>query len=148
MKISTKGIYALEAMLDLAIHSQDGVESLKNVAERRALSDKYLEQIIGALRKADLVLSIRGAGGGYRLGRPAAEITVKAILEAVENNMIPMECLYRNDTCANKGAKCASKQFWNRLWNEIDKVMLDVTLQDLINENEKYVREEAVEYYI
>lgn len=148
MKISTKGIYAIEAMVDLALHSKDGVESLKNIAERRSISDKYLEQIIGALRKEGLVVSIRGAGGGYRLSKPSNEINILEILQAVESNLVPMECLYQKTDCGINSDTCATKQFWGNLWNEMSTVINQVTLKDLVQESEKFQQEEAIEYYI
>ena len=74
MKISTKGIYAIEAMTDLAIHSGENMESIKNIATRRQLSEKYLEQIVAALRKRKLILSTRGVNGGYKLAKNAESI--------------------------------------------------------------------------
>ena len=93
MRISTKGIYAIEAMTDLALHTDNGVESIRNIASRRGLSEKYLEQIVGALRRGKLIISIRGAGGGYKLAKPAEYIHIYEILEAVENNMVFLDCL-------------------------------------------------------
>lgn len=148
MKISTRGIYAIEAMIDLAKHSNKGVESLKNIAERRQLSEKYLEQIIRALRKKELVISIRGAGGGYQLSRQPREITVLQILEAVEKTLIPMECLVDNSDCGIKAKTCAARVFWNQLWSVIKDVIGHVNLQDLMDESDKFAREESIEYYI
>lgn len=148
MKISTKGIYAIEAMLDLAMHSKSGVESLKSIAERREISDKYLEQIIGALRKAELVTSIRGAGGGYQLAKPAKEITVLEILESVESNLIPMECIENKEVCSVNSEMCALRGFWKKLWDEVQGIAINVTLKDLMDENENYIKSEAIEYFI
>lgn len=148
MKISTKGIYAIEAMLDLGMNSKSEVESLKNIAERRKISDKYLEQIIGVLRKAGLVISIRGAGGGYQLAKPADEITVLEILQSVESNLIPMDCIEDESECDNNSKTCAMRVFWKKVWDEFLGVTNNVTLKDLIEETEKYIKNEAIEYYI
>ncbi|BCN29802.1 RrF2 family transcriptional regulator [Anaeromicropila herbilytica] len=148
MKVSTKGIYAIEAMVDLAIHSKDSVESIKNIAERRNLSEKYLEQIIGALRKAGLILSTRGAGGGYQLARGTDQITVLQILEAVENNLKPIECLYKETDCGIVCTKCATREFWSDLWDNIEVVATEVTLELLVKESEKVNETTEVEYYI
>ena len=147
MKISTKGIYGIEAMLDLAIYSKGGVESLKNIAERRGISEKYLEQIIGALRKSDLVTSIRGAGGGYQMAKSPGEITVLEILQSVEKNLLPVECLEDKGECGNDAGKCAVRLFWRRIWEEIEGVGREVTLEDLMTEREKYIND-TIEYYI
>lgn len=148
MKISTKGIYAIEAMLDLAMYSKSGVESLKSIAERREISDKYLEQIIGALRKSELVTSIRGAGGGYQLAKPAEQITVLEILQSVESNLIPMECIENKEVCSINSETCALRKFWKRIWDEIQGIAINVTLKDLMDENENYIKSGAIEYFI
>lgn len=148
MKISTKGIYGIEAMLDLAIYSKGGVESLKNIAERRNISEKYLEQIIGALRKSGLVISIRGAGGGYQLAKAPGEITVLEILQSVETTLIPMECLEESTECGNNAPKCAVRLFWKRVWEEIEGVAENATLKDLMVESEKYINSGTIEYFI
>lgn len=149
MKISTKGIYAIESMVDLALHSADGVESMKNIAERRELSEKYLEQIVGALRKAGLITSTRGAGGGYLLARKPEEIKVIDILQAVESSLIPIECLYKKTDCGINCDTCATRGFWNGLWKEIEDVAESVSLLDLMEKSKKNkVQEDFIEYYI
>lgn len=148
MKVSTKGIYAIEAMVDLAMHSKDNVESIKNISERRSLSEKYLEQIIGSLRKAGLIISTRGAGGGYRLAASEKDITVLQILEAVESNLIPIECLYKEADCGIECEKCATRDFWNTLWGKIESVASSVTLEMLIKQSENYSDNTDIEYYI
>lgn len=148
MKVSTKGIYAIEAMVDLAIYSKDNVESIKNIAERRSLSEKYLEQIIGALRKAGLIMSTRGAGGGYQLAMSEENITVQQILEAVENNLRPIECLYKESDCGIECDKCATRVFWNNLWGKIETVTSNVTLAKIVEESKKVNGNMELEYYI
>lgn len=147
MKISTKGIYALEAMTDLAIHSVDSVESIKNIAERRKLSEKYLEQIVGALRRAGLIKSTRGATGGYSLSKSPDQITVLEILEATERNLVPLECLHKTSDCGINCEKCATRVMWNNMWLEIKGVMEVVTLDDIMKQSQLQ-QEEAIEYYI
>lgn len=148
MKISTKGIYAIEAMTDLAIHSTDSVESIKNIAERRNLSEKYLEQIVGALRRAGLIQSTRGALGGYSLSREPGEITVLEILEATERNLVPLECLHKTSDCGINCDKCATRVMWNMMWLEIKGVMENVTLEDIMKQSVVEQHENAIEYYI
>lgn len=147
MKISTKGIYALEAMTDLAIHSVDRVESIKNIAERRKLSEKYLEQIVGALRRAGLIKSTRGANGGYSLAKSPEQITVLEILDATERNLVPLECLHRTSDCGINCEKCATRVMWNSMWLKIKGVMESVTLEDIMEQSQRQ-QEEAIEYYI
>ena len=88
MKLSTKGRYGLRALIDLAVYSGQEAVSIQSIAKRQNISDRYLEQLMGKLRRAGLVVSIRGAGGGYRLARPAGEISVGEVLRALEGNQI------------------------------------------------------------
>lgn len=148
MKISTKGIYALEAMIDLGLYSKENVESIKNIAVRRKISEKYLEQIISALKKAGLIKSTRGAGGGYQIAKELDEITVYEILEAVEKNLIPMECLYKETDCAIECDKCGTRGFWNCLWGSIESVVKEVSLDMLITQTKMYSGCSDIEYYI
>ncbi len=148
MKVSTKGIYAIEAMTDLAIHSEHGVENIKNIAARRQLSEKYLEQIIGALRKGKLIKSTRGASGGYQLAKSPETITVYDILEAVENNMTFLECLEREVDCGMNPDLCITRSVWSAMWDEILTVTEEVTLSDLVKASEKLRKETVPEYYI
>ncbi len=147
MKISKKGIYAIESMTDLAIYSADSVESIKNVAARRNLSEKYLEQIMGALRRANLIESTRGAAGGYRLAKPAIEITVLEILNATETNMVPVECLVGESECGIDCDKCATRTVWYDYWMQVIQVCQKITLQDIINQS-KETKKASVEYFI
>mgnify|MGYP003302842680 CR=1 FL=1 len=97
MKISTKGRYGLRIMIDIAVYGKGECVSLKDIAEREHLSEKYLEQIINLLGKENLVQSVRGAKGGYHLTKPAEEITVKEILLATEGSLAPVACAADNE---------------------------------------------------
>ena len=99
MKISTKGRYALRLMLDLALADSSEPIPLRDVAKRQDISDKYLEQIVTQLSRADLVRSVRGAGGGYLLTRTPEEYTVGEILRVLEGSLAPV-------TCAENAACC------------------------------------------
>ena len=92
MKLSTKGRYGLRALIDLAVYSEESAVSIGSIAARQKISESYLEQLMAKLRKAGLVVSIRGAGGGYRLARPAGEISVGDILRALEGNLEAVAC--------------------------------------------------------
>lgn len=148
MKISTKGIYAIEVMTDLAIHSTDRVESIKNIAERRKLSEKYLEQIVSALKKAHLITSTRGAAGGYRLAKEPGEIHIYDILKATERNLVPMECLQTTTECGINCEKCATRGMWNEMWLAMKEVMDDVTLEQIVEASRQLEHENSIEYYI
>ena len=148
MRISTKGIYAIEAMTDLAIYAGDNVESIKNIATRRQLSEKYLEQIVTALRRSKLIISTRGAGGGYRLAKSPESITVFEILEAVENNMTFLDCLEDDADCGMCAEKCSTRPVWNTMWLKILEVLEGVTLADIVQKSKEIQKKKASEYYI
>lgn len=148
MKISTKGIYAIEVMTDLAIHSTDRVESIKNIAERRKLSEKYLEQIVSALKRAHLIESTRGAAGGYRLAKSPEEICIYDILAATERNLIPLECLQKEPECGINCEKCATRGMWSELWENMKEVMDHVTLAQIVEASKRFEHENSIEYYI
>ncbi len=139
MRLSTKGIYALEVAVDLSMNSDPGrPESVKNLAMRRGISEKYLERIIGLLRKAGIVTSIRGVYGGYFLARRPAEITAGEVLTAAEGSLAPVECLVDEGACQNDCEACVTKAVWEGMWQQIKDVVDNLTLQDLVDRcNEK-----------
>ena len=102
MKISTKGRYALRLMLDLAVNYTGEYITIKNIAKRQEISEKYLEQIITQLSKAGFVKSARGAQGGYMLARTPAEYTVGEILRLLEGSLAPVACLEENHPVRQK----------------------------------------------
>lgn len=148
MKLSTKGIYAIEAIVDLAVYSEDGVESIKNIAQRRNVSEKYLEQIIGAMRRAGLIQSTRGANGGYRLAKNPSEITVFQIIQAVETNLYPIECLESLSLCERHSQECAIYPMWKTLWSHIEQICRDTTVANLVEKSRQDYTTGGIEYYI
>jgi len=133
MKISTKGRYALEAITDLAIHAGMNYESIRSIAERRRMSDNYLEQIFLLLRKAGVVESVRGPQGGYRIARELESITAGDVLHAVEGRMAPVHCLdstLGEEPC-KKEDRCVTRRIWLRMMLEMDAVLGQVTIADL-----------------
>ncbi|KMZ53478.1 RrF2 family transcriptional regulator [Dorea sp. D27] len=133
MKISTKGIYALEIAADLAMHSDPGhLESLKNIAERRKLSEKYLERIVKALKTAGIVSSVRGAQGGYCLAKDPEQLTVREVLEAVEGELVPVECLTKGSSCGIDCSLCPTKDTWGMLWDVMVSVADGVTVSEIV----------------
>jgi Rrf2 family transcriptional regulator, cysteine metabolism repressor len=138
MKLSTKGRYGVKAMLDLAIHSSAGQIALKNIAERQDISENYLEQLFAILRKAGLVKSVRGAQGGYILSQAPENITVGAILRALEGSLAPVECVMETDPirCGRSG-KCVTKFIWEKIRDKVNDVVDSITLADLIEEHKK-----------
>lgn len=132
MKISTKGVYALEAVIDLTMNLDQGLVTIKDIAGRRNLSEKYLERIVGELKKGRIVESTRGKYGGYNLARPAGEITVKEVLLAVEGDLAPVGCLKGSTDCGINCDQCATRVFWNGLWERIKQVIEDITIEQLV----------------
>lgn len=136
MKISTKGQYALEALVDLMMHAADGQENLRNVASRRGISEPYLDQIFNTLRKAGIVESIRGAQGGYRLARDAQTISAGEVIRAVEGSLAPVKCvnsrLEDENRCPMYGW-CVTRTLWAKVAIEIDDTLDGVKLSDLLD---------------
>lgn len=127
MKISTKGIYALEAMIELASRNTACV-SIRDIAVARNCSVKYLEQIFKQLKKAQLLISIRGKDGGYQIAKDPEEITAKDIILAVEEKLDPVVCL--SHTCTRSGI-CRTQPVWMGMQEQIYKVLESKTLKYL-----------------
>ena len=127
MKISTKGIYALEAMIELASRNTACV-SIRDIAAARNCSVKYLEQIFEQLKKAQLLISIRGKDGGYQIAKDPEEITAKDIILAVEEKLDPVVCL--SHTCTRSGI-CRTQPVWMGMQEQIYKVLESKTLKYL-----------------
>lgn len=131
MLVSTKGRYALRVMIDLADHNTGEYITLKDIAERQGISEKYLESIIVVLSKAGLLDGLRGKGGGYRLNRAPAEYTIGEILCLVENTMAPVSCLECGSAGCDRATECRTLPVWQNLQQRIDEYLNSVTLADL-----------------
>ncbi|MBP5197639.1 MAG: Rrf2 family transcriptional regulator [Lachnospiraceae bacterium] len=129
MKISTKGRYALRLMLDLATYNTGEPVSLKNVASRQEISEKYLEQIISILNKAGFVKSIRGASGGYFLAKEPREYTVGMILRLTEGDLTTVD--YKDESEVGNGY--VTVKVWQKMDEAINGVIDSITLEDLKN---------------
>jgi len=133
MNVTSKGRYALRVMLDLAQHPADGFVSLKTVADRQGISMKYLEMIVGCLKKAELLESTRGKEGGYRLNRDPADYTVGEILRSIEDNLAPVACIKDGVVQCDHAAACLTVPMWKEL-DDITNAYLDaITLADLLS---------------
>ena len=135
MKLSSKSQFALEALLDMALHGADGPEPIGGIARRRGVSGHYLEQIFAVLRKAGIVMSVRGAQGGYRLAKDPADITAGAVIRALEGPLSPVKCLSQpeGESCPMLG-RCPTRGLWARVAGEMDDVIDGVTLADLMKD--------------
>ncbi len=147
--ISTKGRYGMRAMLDLTIHSAEEKVSLSSIAERQNISVNYLEQVFAALRKAGLVKSIKGAQGGYVLGRPPASITVGEILRALEGDLrIAGDYEQGQGQTRNSYEYCIRINVWDKLEESIRQIVDSLTLEDLALEYSKLNENLAYMFYI
>ena len=133
MKLSTRGRYGIHAMYDLAVNYGDGPQSIKCIAERQNIPEAYLEQLIAMLRREKLVISNRGAQGGYRLARQPGEITVGDVLRALEGGLNLVDCLEEEDSCG-KSCACPSRIVWMKIRDGLNQVVDGITLQDMIEE--------------
>ena len=133
MKLSTRSRYGIHAMYDLAEHYGDGPQSIKCIAERQLIPEAYLEQLIAVLRREKLVISNRGAQGGYRLSRKPDEITVGDVLRALEGGLNLVDCLIEEENCG-KSCACPTRVVWMRLRDGINRIVDGITLQDMIDE--------------
>lgn len=135
MKLSTRGRYGIHAMYDLAKHYGDGPQSIKLIAERQGIPEAYLEQLIAILRKEKLVISNRGAQGGYRLVREPKDMTVGEVLRALEGGLNLVDCLLEEDSCG-KTCACPSRVVWMKIRDGLNSIVDGITLQDMIDEYE------------
>ncbi len=137
MNFSTKGRYGLRAMIDLAVHSEEAVP-ISSIAARENISECYLEQLAAKLKKAGLVVSTRGAQGGYRLARPSSEISVGDVLRALEGSVNAVECpgLLEEESCQNSEC-CAARSVWQKINDSITKAVDDIDLAQLAEESRR-----------
>lgn len=134
MKISTKGKYALSIMIDLATNNNGKFISLKDIATRQGISNKYLEQIISRLNKAGYLETARGNTGGYRLAKEPCEYKIGDILRASEGDLAPTICLTEDGNC-DKKESCITFSFWEGLDKVINDYIDSKTLADFIKNN-------------
>ena len=138
MKVSTRGRYALRLMLDLALNNTGEAVSLKDIARRQDISDKYLEQIISILNKAGYVRSVRGAQGGYMLKMEPQNYTVGMILRQTEGSLAPVACIEDDEIVCDRQQQCVTSIVYKKINDAISGVVDNITLQDLVDwQNEK-----------
>lgn len=134
MKLTSKGRYAVTAMLDVTIHASHGPVSLADISERQGISLSYLEQLFSKLRKYGLVNSIRGPGGGYRLGKCSAEIAVADVISAVNESVDATKCQGKGN--CQGGEQCLTHSLWEGLSERIEGFLKDITLAELVDKND------------
>ncbi len=131
MRVSAKGEYAIKALLDLALHDKEGLQPIQEIAARQGIPQRYLEQVLLQLKRAGLLESRRGSAGGYRLGRPSDQMTVGAVLRAVEGALVGSEPARRGGRQAR--GECAGdlSELWRDIAEAVSAVVDRVTLEDL-----------------
>lgn len=139
MKLTTRGRYAVTAMLDLAVHEGDGPITLLDVSERQGISLSYLEQLFTRLRRSQLVSSSRGPGGGYVLGRSSADICLAEIVDSVDETMDATRCGGRGD--CQSGKQCLTHELWSDLGSQIRSYLSGISLASMVQK--RTVREVA-----
>lgn len=134
MRLTSKGRYAVTAMLDVALFTADGPVPLADISERQGISLSYLEQLFARLRKHGLVDSVRGPGGGYRLACPATDISVGAVIHAVDESIDATRC--QGKANCQGGERCLTHSLWQGLSDRIADFLDGITLDELMNKDD------------
>ncbi len=133
MRLTTKGRFAVTAMIDLGLRQSAGPVTLAAISQRQKISLSYLEQLFGKLRRYELVESTRGPGGGYTLARPPSEISVAQIIVSVDEPIDATQCGGKQD-CQGKGSRCMTHDLWSSLNSHMVKFLDSVSLQKLVDD--------------
>ena len=136
MKFSTKTRYGIRAMLELALNETDKPLPIATIAERQGIPEAYLEQLMGLLKKNGLVISARGAQGGYMLAASPQQTSVASVIKALEGSLAPVTCLEDTEACSHSG-NCAMHLLYGRIMQGMDEVLSSITLQDMVNDQRK-----------
>jgi Rrf2 family iron-sulfur cluster assembly transcriptional regulator len=136
MLVSTKGRYALRVLIELAEHNKDEYVPLKLIAEKQAISLKYLENILTSLTKEGIIDSLKGKGGGYRLNRDPKDYTVGEILRFTEGTLAPVACLDCKPNKCTRAVSCRTLPLWEKLDTIICNYLDNVTIADLIDSSD------------
>jgi Rrf2 family protein len=146
MKLSTRGRYGTRAVLELALRYGTGPVQVREIAESQEISERYLENILNTLRKSGIVISSRGAGGGYQLSRDPSRITVGEVVRSLEGPLDVVDCT--GDRVCGRESSCVTFHVWNRLKILIEHELDSVTLQDLVKQNRQLNKIKALDYHI
>ncbi len=134
MRLTTKGRFAVTAMIDLALRQNNGPVTLAAISQRQQISLSYLEQLFGKLRRHELVESTRGPGGGYTLGRKAGDITVADIIVSVDEPIDATQCGGKENCLGDEAGRCMTHELWASLNQRMVEFLDSVTLQKLVDE--------------
>ena len=147
MKLSTKARYGTRALLDLAMHGNQGLVQLKDIARRQDISLHYLEHLISPLVSAGMIRSLRGAGGGIGLTKLPREIKLSEVVQLLEGSITPVECVNRPNVC-NRSEYCATRDIWGELAEAMTRVLKSTTLQDLVERQSQKEQPVKAMYHI
>ncbi len=136
MKISTKGRYAIRVMIDLAEHNSGEFITLMDIAKRQEISEKYLEAIVSVLSRNDLLISLRGKGGGYKLAKTPEQYTVGSILRLTEGSLAPVACLDKSPNNCTRAAECQTLEMWEGLYKLVNDYFDGITIADLVRKSD------------
>jgi Rrf2 family cysteine metabolism transcriptional repressor len=136
MRLSTKGRYGLRALLDMALHQDEGPVLLKDIARRQEFSLPYLQHLIAPVIAAGVVKSTRGAGGGVSLLKPPSEIRLSEVVQPLEGCITPVDCV-NNPTLCHRSAFCVTRDIWAEMNDAMSEVLDSTTLQDLIDRQKR-----------
>ena len=137
MKLSTKGRYGMRALIDLAMYGEEEAVSIQSISARQQISDSYLEQLVRKLKRAGLVNSVRGAQGGYRLAKPAEEISVGDVLRALEGSIEAVSCgKEHNANCLGEDL-CVARYVWQKVNKSIQETVDSITISQLVEESRR-----------
>jgi len=136
MRLSTRSRYGVRLMLELALNYNKGYNFLKNIARKEDISEKYLSHLVIPLKARNLIVSSRGAHGGYRLAKSPSDITVKDIVQTLEGDISLVECVNNPSVC-KRIASCVTRDVWEILDEKISETLSSITLKDLLESHKK-----------
>jgi Rrf2 family protein len=142
MKLSTRGRYGVRLMLELALHYGEGPILLKDIAERQGISEKYLWQLINPLKTTGLVNSLRGARGGYMLGKAPEAISLKEILRILEGTLCLVDCV-DNPALCERSLSCISRDIWGEASKNMQQTLEDTTLAAMVERQKEKLKNET-----
>jgi len=147
MRLTTKGRFAVTAMIDLALRQDQGPVTLAGISARQDISLSYLEQLFGKLRRHHIVASVRGPGGGYNLARRAKDVTVTQIITAVDEPLDATQCGGKENchpASSERGGRCMTHELWSTLNRKVVEYLDSVSLQDLVDQQKRTTHEQSV----
>jgi Rrf2 family protein len=147
MKISTKGRYGVRFLMELGMHGAQGNVTLKEVAQRQSISEKYLWQIVNPLKAAGLIRATLGSHGGYTLAKSPATITLRDILAVLEGDCTLVACVTTPTVCPRSNA-CASREVWREVDGKLAAAMQSITLSDMVAKQRSLTADAPLEYAI